>query len=190
MVAASTPVFVLILGLIVNRAAQRVEQAQWASRKLIEHRLDLFAKMAEPLNDLLCFFRLVGDFQKITPPYALVRKRELDKLFYTHQALMSEEFCVLYGNFMTACFLTYVGLGQDAQLRANINRQRAERGRNWDTEWDRYFVQQEGQITPLSALGNHYRALMSSFAEQIGVPPAGKRWAFRPRLKWRAKDRS
>jgi hypothetical protein len=55
-----TPVFLFVLGVMVTRAARRVESAQWASRKLIERRLELHQKLAPLLNDLLCFFTWRG----------------------------------------------------------------------------------------------------------------------------------
>ena len=127
-VAALTPLLVLLIGLMIARATRRVEQAQWASRTLIEKRLELFDKMAEPLNDLLCFLRLVGDFQTITPPEAIARKRKLDKLFFTHEALMSEEFGARYRAYINACFEPYTAVGHYARLKASVQRQRTERG--------------------------------------------------------------
>ncbi len=84
-VAALVPIIVFTLGWPITRAARRIDQEQWTNRKLIELRLELYAAMAPALNDLLCFFRLVGDFQVITPPEALKRKRMLDKAFYVNQ---------------------------------------------------------------------------------------------------------
>jgi DNA/RNA endonuclease G (NUC1) len=168
-VAALTPLLVLTIGLMVARSTRRIEQAQWASRTLIEKRLELFDKMAEPLNDLFCFFRLVGDFQAITPPDAIARKRGLDKLFFTHQALMSEEFGARYRDFINACFLPYTGVGHDARLKASVQRQRTERGARWDDAWHDCFVDRENLVTPLSTVSREYRALMTCFAEQVGA---------------------
>jgi hypothetical protein len=167
-VAALTPILVLMIGFIIARATRRVEQAQWASRTLIEKRLELFDKMAEPLNDLFCFFRLVGDFQKITPPDAIARKRVLDKLFFTHEALMSEEFGTRYRAFIDSCFLPYTAVGHDARLKASAQRQKAERRDRWDDAWRNCFVD-DALVTPLGTISNEYRALMSCFAEQVGA---------------------
>lgn len=171
-VAALTPLLVLLIGFWVTRATRRVEQAQWASRTLIAKRLELFDEMAEPLNDLYCFFRLVGDFQAITPPEAIARKRALDKLFYTHEALMSEEFGTRYRAFINACFLPFTGIGQDARLKASVQRQRTERGGRWDAAWEACFVDHENLVTPLATVSGEYRALMTCFAEQVGATTA------------------
>lgn len=168
-VASLTPLLVLTIGLIVARSTRRIEQAQWASRTLIEKRLELLDRMAEPLNDLLCFFRLVGDFQAITPPDAIARKRKLDKLFFTHEALMSEEFGTRYRAFINACFLPYTAMGHDARLKASVRRQQTERGPRWDDAWHSSFVDRENLVTPLSTVSREYRALMTCFAEQVGA---------------------
>ena len=72
-VAAATPVLVLLLGVVVSRAARRLEEAQWANRTLIERRLELYDEMAERLNDLYCFFGLFGNFREVEPPVAVRR---------------------------------------------------------------------------------------------------------------------
>jgi hypothetical protein len=177
-VAALTPLLVLTIGFMVARSTRRIEQAQWASRTLIEKRLELFDKMAEPLNDLFCFFRLVGDFQAITPPEAIARKRKLDKLFFTHEALMSEAFGTRYRAFINACFLPYTAVAHDARLKASVQRQRTERGTRWDDAWGECFVAGENLVTPLSTISREYRALMTCFAEQVGATlasPVGSR---------------
>jgi hypothetical protein len=118
-VAGLIPVVVVGLGVLINRTAHRIEQAQWATRRLIDRRLELFDSMAPGLNDLLCFFLLVGDFRNITPPIAIAHKRELDQQFYVNEALMSPEFASRYHAFIGACFQTYTGVGHDARLRAS-----------------------------------------------------------------------
>ena len=168
-VAALTPLLVVGLGVLINRTARRIEQAQWATRRLIERRLELFDSMAPGLNDLLCFFLLVGDFRKITPPVAIARKRELDKQFYVNEALMSPEFAARYHAFIAACFQTYTGTGHEARLRASQQRHMSERAADWNAEWTRCFVQQDSLIVSPTAIHARYRELMTTFAEQVGV---------------------
>jgi hypothetical protein len=168
-VGASIPILVAVIGYRLNASVKRLEQAQWASRTLIERRLDLFDKMAGPLNDLLCFFLLFGDFQKITPPDAIRRKRVLDKLFYTNEPLMTEDFAEKYDAFMKACFRTRTGLGRDAKLRASEFDQVAERGERWREEWTACFVSQENQITSPDVVATLYKDLTRSFAADLGV---------------------
>jgi hypothetical protein len=169
-IGALIPVMVAVIGFVLNRALNRVEQAQWAGRKLVELRLEVFNQMAGPLNDLLCFFSLFGDFQDITPPEAIERKRELDKLFFTHEYLMTEELAALYGAFMGACFKTYTEEGEDAQLRARLEPQRRERRkRHWEEEWTKCFVQDDRLVTGVDVVEARYKALNRRFAADIGL---------------------
>jgi len=167
-VAASVPLAVVVLGMPIARAARRLDQAQWAGRKLIELRLELYAEMARPINDLLCFFRAVGNFQDITPPEALNRKRMLDKAFFVNEYLMSEEFSRRYHAFIDACFLMYTGPARPAQLRASLTRQRAERP-NWEDAWDDLLIPETVTPTGLTELKDQYDALMAAFGEDLGV---------------------
>lgn len=126
-VSLLTPLFVLGLGLIVNRASRRLEQAQWANRQLIERRLNLYDLMTPRLNDLFCFFTLVRDYRSIEPPAAIAAKRTLDKTFYVNRFLFTPAFSAAYDSFMEVCFQTYTGIGEPAKLRSTIELQRAER---------------------------------------------------------------
>ena len=49
-VAAAIPLAVVALGVLVARAARRLDQRQWTDRKLIELRLRLYETMAEPIK--------------------------------------------------------------------------------------------------------------------------------------------
>jgi hypothetical protein len=167
-VAALVPLAVAAVGWTITRAASRLDQAQWSQRKLIELRLEVYSEMAGPLNDLLCFFRAVGNFQEVTPPEALKRKRSLDKTFHVNRYLMTEEWERSYEAFMDACFRTYRGAAKPAQLRASRKRQRKERG-TWEAEWNELLVPETETPTGLSELKRHYDALMTAFAQDIGV---------------------
>jgi hypothetical protein len=179
LVAALTPILLFALGLIVSRAAHRVEDAQWANRNVIGQRLELFEKMAPKLNDLYCFFLLVGQFREVTPPEALVRKRDLDRTFYSHAPLFSSEFSEAYLDFMKKCFESFTGVGEDAKLRANVDRHRSERtggghhaspltgGGGWSNSWTEMFS--EKRATPKNVIEGAYQRLMDEFARDVGA---------------------
>jgi hypothetical protein len=171
-VAAFVPIAVAALGWSITRAASRLDQAQWRDRRLIDLRLEVYQEMARPLNDLLCFFRTVGDFQEITPPEALKRKRALDKAFYVNRYLMSEEWESSYRAFMDACFLTYRAAAKPAQLRASRKKQQAER-REWEEEWADLLIPDTDTPTGLSELSRRYERLMTAFSQDIRVRSLG-----------------
>lgn len=170
-VSALTPIAVAIIGVRLARAARRVEEVQWANRKVIERRLELYELMAPGLNDLFCFFMLVGHFAEITPPDALGRKRALDRTLHTNAPLFSHEFKERYDHFVDTCFLHFVGVAEPPQLRTSPVFQRTERGvAPWRNEWDALFAP-PNQASGTADIASTYDALMTSFAEELGVHP-------------------
>jgi hypothetical protein len=171
-IAFLTPVLLFALGVIVTRAARRIEDAQWAGRKLIERRLELHKEMAPVLNDVYCFFATRGHFREITPPDALDKKRQLDKLFHTNKNLFSAEFQECYYEFMRSCFIEYSPLPEDAHLNAQAARMREQRSyKGWDPQWDDRFVEMTTDESKETAerQKRNYEALMSAFATDLGV---------------------
>lgn len=158
--------------MIVTRAARRLEDAQWAGRKLIERRLELYDEMAPLLNDLLCFFTLRGHFRDIAPRGALETKRKADQLFFVSRHLMEEDFGAYYLAFIDACFKHYAGTGRDALLRAAVQQQRLERGAAaWDDAWTELYVADPDEVTQPPHVVAAYEALMRCFSDQLGVRP-------------------
>jgi hypothetical protein len=168
-VAAITPIVVVLVGRWVSKGLKRIEDAQWTDRKLIERRLDVYDRMAEPLNDLYVFFRLRGHFQEITPPEAIKRKRVADRTFYVNKGLMTDEFIAAYHSFMDACFEINFAVARDARLKASPERQREERGRRWRDEWNDLFVDSSSLVTSGEEIDERYEALVDSFAAELGA---------------------
>jgi hypothetical protein len=173
-VGALTPILIVGLGWVISRAAQRIEDAQWINRKVIEQRLALFEEVAPKLNDLYCFFMRVGNFQDVTPPEAIQRKRELDKLFHSHEPLFSPTVADCYLAFIKACFGEFEGgVARPAKIRASRPRQLQERGRAWKRKWDPLFAadgnEHEIKVT--------HDKLLEAFGEEVGArtPDRSKR---------------
>ena len=185
-VGALTPIFLFVLGYMVTRAARRVEQAQWASRKLIERRLELYEEMAPKLNDLFCFFVLVGHYREVTPPDAIGRKRELDRIFHAHAPLFSPEFGNRYQDFLDVCFFHFSGAARPARLRASLDAQRRERT-TWESEWDAMFAQ--GEESSPEQIADAYDDMMDSFASDVGAPRAGRRPRWWLGVSWEGGSR-
>lgn len=173
-VAALTPILIVGLGWVINRAARRVENAQWIDRKVIEQRLALFEEVAPKLNDLYCFFMLVGNFQDVTPPEAIERKRELDKLFHSHKPLFSPAVADCYRAFIKACFGEFEGgVARPATIRASRPRQLEERGRAWKRKWDPLFAA-DGNEPEIEVT---HDKLLQAFGKEVGArtPDRSKR---------------
>jgi hypothetical protein len=182
-VGVLTPLLLVALGVLINRTARRVENAQWANRRVLDKRLELFDDMAEPLNDLYCFFRVVGGFRDIDPPCALELKRKLDKLFHVNRFLFSPRFSELYEQLMGTYFRTFTGTGRPAKIKSPIWLQRRERTEaHWKREWendtfdpDMQFAETDREAMRSYLLGveRAHNTLMTRFAEEVGVRPAG-----------------
>jgi hypothetical protein len=148
-VGVLTPLAIAIIGIAVTRAAKQaearaadtarvLEEAQWVNRRAVERLIELHKEMAPLLNDLMCFFRLVGQFREIDPPGALARKRKVDRIFYANEHLFGTAFREKYQVFMGKCFAHWESPGQDAKMKASAARLRAERGAaaSWDDNWN------------------------------------------------------
>ena len=172
-----TPLLLLGLGFIINRAARRVEDAQWENRKLVEQRLELYKEMAPKLNDLYCFFTVRGDFRNIDPPRALGLKRELDKSYHINRFLFSADFSLLYERFMVLAFETFTGVGRSARLRVDPETQRGEMGPTvWKDQWAAMFspVPERRSRNAIAAAHDEF---MWRFAADIGMRRKNERAA-------------
>ena len=131
-VSVLTPIAVVILGIFVARATARIEQAQWASQKVVEHRLRIFDVVAPKLNRLLCFYTFVGRWKEITPVDVLSLKRELDEDLYVNRLLFAPYFFEMYLDFMGLLFRTYAAADRDALIRGFVA---SEFGDRRSLEW-------------------------------------------------------
>jgi hypothetical protein len=188
LVAVLTPLLVAVVGFRLNRSVRGLEDAQWANRRLVERRLELYDEMAPRLNDLYAFFHLIGRFREIEPPGAIALKHELDRLFHVNRFLFDPAFERYYETFLRRCFTTYTGTGEFAKIRSPIVLQREERRHaQWKSEWESLFdpriqppYQDDGNRSLeaayrvqydllLPGLESAYMALMAFFAEEVGV---------------------
>jgi hypothetical protein len=126
-VSALTPITVVVLGVVFARASRRIEQVQWANQTVVTHRLDIFAKLAPGLNQLLCFATFVGGWKEIEPGQAIATKRKLDETMYANKVLFSDELFAAYHRFMSTLFAMYATTDADALLRAPIESQYGSR---------------------------------------------------------------
>lgn len=168
-----TPLFLLLLGIWVNRIAKRVETAQWANQKLIEKRISIYDELAPLINDLYCYYMCVGNYKEFTPIQIIAIKRRLDKKVYVYASLFSPNFINGYNEFIHLCFLPYTGLGHDAKLLTLIEHSMGGDRKKvspspWQTEWNALFAREE-RCSPLEQIRTSYERFMSRFSEELGV---------------------
>jgi hypothetical protein len=98
-----TPLLLLALGIWVHRISKRFEATQWANQKVIEKRLSVYDELAPLLNKLLCLYTYVGDWKELTPPEIVQTKRDVDRIFYINEFLLTDV-VERYHEFIALCF--------------------------------------------------------------------------------------
>lgn len=165
--AVATPIVVTIIGFVVSRRLKRIELKQWHSQELITARLGYYREIAEPLNDLYCYFTYIGTWKKYTPPDIIETKRSLDRTFHTLSPFFSVEVVKSYNDFMDLCFQTFGRWGADAKLKTSFKRRR-EVDSQWLPEWDNMFVYSSAQPTPPEVLERIKTAYNETLAHLVG----------------------
>ena len=141
---------------------------RWLNRAIIEKRLEVYDDLALLLNQIFCFFLLVGDYHSITPPKVIERKREADQKFYVYAPLFTCEFQDRYDEFMRVCFRHFRAVGQPASIRANVDVQEMERSAGtWQPEWRQLFEATDPSHS--AAVAEAYDALTMSLALEVGA---------------------
>lgn len=160
-----TPILIVLLGILVNRAIKRFELRQWRNQKLIEKRLSIYDDIAPSLNDLLCYFSFIGCWKDLSPIEVVRLKRVLDKKIYLAAPLFSPQFYSACMDFMNLCYETYSGWGEDAKLKTKFERRKKAAGSKWQADWENaYSIMPSDPV----AIRKAYQALMQCFSEEIG----------------------
>jgi hypothetical protein len=171
-VSVMTPVAVVVLGILVQRATARIERAQWANQKVIEYRLQVFERVAPKLNRLLCFYTFVGPWKELSPPDVLRLKRELDEDVHVNRILFSPEFFDAYLRFMALLFQMFATPGRDALIRAFVQTELGDRRLLgwWDPDHEAWFAR-DG-IPSLTEVRTAYEGLVEHFRVELYIPTA------------------
>lgn len=134
-----TPFVVAAIGFLLSRQIKRVEARQWRNQELIAARLGYYREIAEPVNDLMCYFTFIGTWKELSPPQVIDRKRSLDRTFHTLAPFFSVEVARSYDEFMGLCFETFGTWGADATLKTSFRRRRDVSHDVWRPEWESMF---------------------------------------------------
>ncbi len=168
-VSLITPIMVLIIGIGIHRVTKKFENIQWKSQKLIEKRLAIYDDLAPDLNDLLSYFTYIGCWKDFEPDKIIKMKRTVDKKIYLAAPLMSKEFFDHCIEFMSICFDTYNGWGEDAKLRTNWRRRKEYSSFDWSESWELCF---SNDIVDPEVIKQAYKKIMERFTHDIGVNPS------------------
>ncbi len=161
----------LILGAILwlmDNAVRRAESHRWLNQKLVEKRLQVYDNTAPQLNDLLCYYTYVGNWQQFTCSDIIQLKRELDKKIHIAAPLFSKEFFQKYSKLMELCFETYVGVGKPARLRTKTEKRLTVAPGGWKEDYNECFSAVEN-CPSKGDIRAAYDELMACFAKELGL---------------------
>lgn len=163
-----TPVMVVVLTVLLARFTKKMETAQWAQQRVVDKRLEIYDLIGPLLNELFCFYCLVGNWKEITPDLVIAHKRRLDRLIHVYTPLFSPGFLLSYRNFMGGCFKMWGHFGDDAKIRAPLEKRKKAFAEKWDPAWDEKFAEQD-TIEERKVIRLKYQALLTAFSVEIGV---------------------
>lgn len=115
----STPIVLAIVGFGINRNMANHRSKLTLNVKLIEKRIAIYDEMAPELNDIHQFMTRVGNWKEISPKDLLEKKRSVDKIIHKNRPYWSSEFINSYDAYISECFQTKNGTGEDAKIKAD-----------------------------------------------------------------------
>ena len=168
LVGVLTPLSVAVFGWWISRRLKVFEHLQWANQRVVEKRLRVYEELVPLLNDLLCYFTYVGSWKSREPAEIIASKRRLDRIAYVNAPLLPQDFLKQYNAFISLCFHTYSGWGQDAKLRTKSQRRKEALADAWQDSWADCFACDEDCTEP-AELQNAYHDLVAYLARELGV---------------------
>jgi len=172
----ASPLLSTVLAIAVAWIAISFDRRKTANQELIRKRLAIYDEMAPKLNDLLCFFFLVGDFKNLPPPTLIAYKRALDRTAHIYLPIFSPALKERYSAFINTCFLPYGGgSGRPALIRARLETLTPEWGSDWKADWNSGFVTSNEDAAELDEVRRRYDDLLAQFARELGAGRSAKR---------------
>lgn len=159
-VSILTPVFVLILGIIINKSVENAERATGL-------RSEIYKTIGGDLNDIYCYLSFVGCWKDLSPTQVVAKKRAVDKAMYTYKPFFSQELFDTYHRFMIEAFKPFGGPGLDAKIRSEISTQVGDRrvhcSKVWEDSWERQLTKESSDMAQQVA----YEKFMEQLARDL-----------------------
>jgi hypothetical protein len=95
-IAALIPIMTLVVGIIVLRLGTKLDATKQLQSELLRKRLALFEDVAPKLNDIFCFFQVVGHWADLDPDEIIKRKRAVDRVIQVNRYLFRAGFWEAY----------------------------------------------------------------------------------------------
>lgn len=167
-VSATTSIVIVIIGLSINKRLKVFEHKQWKNQKLIEKRLEIYSELAPMYNDLLCYYIFVGNWKELSPDNIIKHKRIIDKKINLATPLFNKEFIAECNRFVSICYKSYNGWGQDAKLRTTLEKRVEYFSGEWDNKWNSFFCD-KNDCSNKEDIILAYNLIMRLFSKEIGL---------------------
>jgi hypothetical protein len=163
-ISALTPIMIAILTFFITDALNSQQSALRKGEQVLQEKQKLYSSLGSNLDIIYVYVMDVGDFRHYTPDQIIETKRETDRQFFMYKPYWSQKTSVLYNSFMKLAFKTYVGTGQNAQIRSAMVEKKAAYvidSKQWNPDWDKMFTEER----PPDEFTGTYYDLVRSFLE-------------------------
>ena len=141
LISIITPIIGGIIAWKLAKVGKTLNKKQWTGQKIIEKRLAFYDEVVPLLNDLYCYYKMVGNWKEPTPPEIIEKKRFLDKQFYIYAHIFKNDILGMYQPFIHNCFKTHNDWGLDAKIMMNLTKRVVLP--NWNPEWNALFAEED-----------------------------------------------
>jgi len=166
-VEALVPLSIFVLGGVVERRSQLLEQTIWKAQKGIEWKQSLFDRTIGGFNKLFCAFNYIGNWRNLSPQEIIETKRALDVEIYGYRMLLSPETVTAYNKLSDVAFSTFRGRGLQMQIRANVSMY-AGSAHDWNDSYREMFVP-DAEHVKRRDFNSAYENFMSLYFGDVGL---------------------
>ncbi|MGF1457289.1 MAG: hypothetical protein ACFB6R_18165 [Alphaproteobacteria bacterium] len=112
-----TPLAILLASVWFSFRARREADHNRKFSELVVKRVELWDKLAFPLNDIYAYFLFVGNWKETGEREVIAAKRITDRIVHAYRPFFSQRFYDAYTAFMAESFSMFGKHGTDAKLR-------------------------------------------------------------------------
>jgi len=184
--AIAMPVVVVAIGCfawIAQRTiVERWERDQAEQRQLVEAdikvrdkvrevRLAIYREAAPLINDIISYHFYVGQWKDWRPEDVIHKKRQLDRLLYSHRPLLTPTFFGLYHDFMRLTFRGAWNFHGESRIRT-LSRCHPDRTNAHDDQWAAHFTDEDTRQELCIAYTKLLERVGGELLMQSPTPPA------------------
>jgi hypothetical protein len=173
----ATPVAIAFLGLVAWNI-QRDTVQNWESRQQVHKqelesrdkerdrvrdlRVGIYKDAAPLLNAIFAYHFNVGPWKELTPANVIEKKRQVDALMFSHEALLSQDFFKMYNAFMRESFRAARNHYGESRIRTKIDCHRPHLP-DGEAKWTAWFTNEDNRENICLA----YRELLGRLPEEL-----------------------